>query len=563
MRRLVLLGALLGWASGPSRAAALPLSDWRAVPRIVAVGDVHGAYDNLVAILETAGLVDGELHWSGGKAHLVQLGDVVDRGSDSRKCMDLLARLEQEAERAGGRVHVLIGNHEAFNVVGVLDYVSPDEFASYVEPDSKDFWEREFKDFYQREQKKVRDAGRTMPGEGEVRKVFAAKYPLGYFEHRRAFGPDGRYGKWIRERLLAVRVNGVVFSHGDWTEQTSALGLDAANQQLADELAGRRPLEGGIIFDARGPLQNRWLSKVPLDQQEGYDAQVDRILESLQATRLVVGHTVTDGFIEPRFGGKHLSIDLGMLEIYQGGHRVALELEGDAVRAIHPRGKVDVPLRLGGSVLYDYMLAVSKVDPENVEVMSRVAEALGSRGQLTAARDALEQLFRIPKPVPFRYRKDLGDVYVELGVRDKAREQYSLYINGLKDLIDATPGNPHLKNLLARFAIDQMMELNLAEQMIRAAVTAQPENVTFLNTFGRLQIVLRQFAQAAETLEKASAKPGADYTTHYQLGLAYVGLKQTEKARGAFENALKMNPSGTEAREALKKLDVPSGGSDL
>ena len=188
-------------------------------------------------------------------------------------------------------------------MIGVLDYVSGEEFASYVGPDSDALWEREFKAFYQRELKKVRDAGRTMPGESEVRKVFESKYPLGYFEHREAFGPDGRYGKWIRSRLVAVRVNGVAFSHGDWSEPISAQGLDAVNAQVADELGGRRPLEGGLIFNVQGPLQNRWLSKVPLEQNEGYEEQVERILHNLGATRMVVGHTVTEGFIEPRFEG--------------------------------------------------------------------------------------------------------------------------------------------------------------------------------------------------------------------------------------------------------------------
>ena len=53
-----------------------------------------------------------------------------------------------------------------------------------------------------------------------------------------------------------------------------------------------------------------------------------------------MGHTVTEGVIEPRFGGKHVSADVGMLELYGGGHQVALEIEGDQLRAIHPLGKV-------------------------------------------------------------------------------------------------------------------------------------------------------------------------------------------------------------------------------
>ncbi|HYN01697.1 MAG TPA: metallophosphoesterase, partial [Vicinamibacteria bacterium] len=59
-------------------------------PRVVAVGDVHGSYDNLVTILRFAGLVDAKDKWAGGKAHLVQTGDLLDRGTDGRKVLDLL-----------------------------------------------------------------------------------------------------------------------------------------------------------------------------------------------------------------------------------------------------------------------------------------------------------------------------------------------------------------------------------------------------------------------------------------------------------------------------------------
>src|SRR6185295_5418060 len=88
---------------------------WTGIDRVVAVGDVHGDHDQLVAVLRSAGLLDAQLKWSGGKAHLVQTGDILDRGPDSRKAMDLLMRLEVEARAAGGEVHCLIGNHEAMN----------------------------------------------------------------------------------------------------------------------------------------------------------------------------------------------------------------------------------------------------------------------------------------------------------------------------------------------------------------------------------------------------------------------------------------------------------------
>ncbi|MCW8846185.1 MAG: metallophosphoesterase, partial [Gammaproteobacteria bacterium] len=90
------------------------------VERLVAVGDAHGAYDRFSRLLLETGIVDENLQWTGGKTHFVDLGDFLDRGPGSRKIMDLLMRLQTQAEKSGGRVHVLLGNHELMNLTGDL-----------------------------------------------------------------------------------------------------------------------------------------------------------------------------------------------------------------------------------------------------------------------------------------------------------------------------------------------------------------------------------------------------------------------------------------------------------
>ncbi len=100
LRRRFLPLFLLVLAAAP----AVAQDTFKGVQRIVAIGDVHGDYDQFVSLLRTAGLIDGENKWTGGKTHLVQVGDVVDRGPASRKVMDLLMELEKQAKEAGGRV---------------------------------------------------------------------------------------------------------------------------------------------------------------------------------------------------------------------------------------------------------------------------------------------------------------------------------------------------------------------------------------------------------------------------------------------------------------------------
>ncbi|GGK23540.1 hypothetical protein GCM10008955_16450 [Deinococcus malanensis] len=76
------------------------------------VGDVHGAYDKLRYMLRAAGLIDAEGSWTGRDAHLVFLGDYLDRGPDGAGVVHLVRALEAQAPQDGGRVTALLGNHE-------------------------------------------------------------------------------------------------------------------------------------------------------------------------------------------------------------------------------------------------------------------------------------------------------------------------------------------------------------------------------------------------------------------------------------------------------------------
>ena len=77
---------------------------WSEIERIVAVGDVHGDHGQFLKTLLAAKVIDKEGRWIGGKTHLVQTGDLFDRGPDSRKTMDLLMKLEV---KGGPPLHIV------------------------------------------------------------------------------------------------------------------------------------------------------------------------------------------------------------------------------------------------------------------------------------------------------------------------------------------------------------------------------------------------------------------------------------------------------------------------
>ena len=91
---------------------------------IIAVGDVHGELEALREILRHAGLLGKRDRWIGGNTVLVQTGDAIDRGPKSKEAYALLASLQSEALRTGGKVIRLLGNHELMLLQGNFCYAN-------------------------------------------------------------------------------------------------------------------------------------------------------------------------------------------------------------------------------------------------------------------------------------------------------------------------------------------------------------------------------------------------------------------------------------------------------
>ena len=88
--------------------------------------------------------VEYEMEWTGGKTHVVQVGDQIDRcrpyngntcdnpktikledDEDSDvKILNLLTNLNEQAQKVGGALISLLGNHELMNATGEVQYVS-------------------------------------------------------------------------------------------------------------------------------------------------------------------------------------------------------------------------------------------------------------------------------------------------------------------------------------------------------------------------------------------------------------------------------------------------------
>jgi hypothetical protein len=358
--------------------SALTLVVAAAAPsRVVAIGDVHGAFTEFTTLLQRVGLIDAKRRWTGGTTTFVQTGDVLDRGARSRECLDLVMDLERQAEKAGGKVIPLLGNHEAMNVMGDLRYVTPEIYRTFATERSEEVRAQalqNYAEFLSAHAGHVHSL--VVPADDATRKKWLDDHPLGSFEYRDAFGPDGKYGRWIRRHQTIVQIGDGLFLHGGLNPALpfeSAAALDAqvrselegfdqswqalvrakviwrymtlreAIAQLDEEqkwmqaqatpadpvIAGQMQKLLGyrqwMVASSDGPLWYRGLTK---ETEPALAAGLDALLARFGARYLVVGHTVqAKATVTEWVANRVIAIDTGMLPEEFKGRASALEIK--------------------------------------------------------------------------------------------------------------------------------------------------------------------------------------------------------------------------------------------
>jgi len=280
----------------------------------VVVGDVHGDLDRYVEVLTMAGILDSAQKWAGGNAVLVQLGDMVDRGPDSRGVIELLQRLDKEAKKAKGKVYPLIGNHEAMRMYGDLRYVPPAEYETFRTPKS----EEERDKWFQHASQAAESRGTPID-----RQKWESEHPLGQSEFLDAFSARGEYGRWILSLRAVLVYDNSLFLHGGISPRFADWPEGKINSRVRDELSSGLPPADGLCRSEDGPLWYRGLASAP---ESEIAAHVDHVLQSFKVKRIVVGHTPQLQGIVSRLGGKVILADAGLSK-YFGGHKACVVIE--------------------------------------------------------------------------------------------------------------------------------------------------------------------------------------------------------------------------------------------
>ncbi len=247
------------------------------VKQVFAVSDIHGEYEHLIDLLQNSGVVDDKLHWSWGDGHLVALGDVFDRGDRVTEVLWFLHRLEREAKLAGGRVHLVLGNHELMVMRGDDRYVNE----KYVD--------------------------------GIVRRTG--------IEHEDLYGPDMELGRWLRSKHVVVKLNDALFVHGGLApdlvtyglslndmNETARRSLDLRSYELVTSDTAR------FLFGSAGPLWYRGYHRDMDAYPQATSEQVEMILDFYDAEAVVVGHTEI-GQVGTLYEGRVVGIDVPVQDL--------------------------------------------------------------------------------------------------------------------------------------------------------------------------------------------------------------------------------------------------------
>ncbi|GAA5820620.1 hypothetical protein JCM3770_003555 [Rhodotorula araucariae] len=378
--------------------------------RIVAVGDVHGDLPALTSILRRADLIDLKGQWIGGDTILVQTGDIVDRGPDTIALYRFFQALRPQAEKAGGALISLIGNHELMDCMGDLRYVTKEDIASFGgernrrEAFSTGWIGQEFRANYS----VTARVPYLLDFPHDLAAPVLPSTPLGSSDRRFLGDPEFPGRDAAKNPFLGAAAS---FVHGGITPEYLA-SLDSEhpiadiNRIGRDILYSLLDVPGGVplslprgappeqreFWSERGPMWNRdWA----LEDEDEICQRVERVCEALNVRRLVMGHTPQFEGILPRCDGKVLLIDTGISRAYGGAHS-SLSI----TYTLTPAAALSVPDALSYALVdladADPAATLASEELERTWVEQEIVEALYTKGRETETLGRWERVVVVP-----------------------------------------------------------------------------------------------------------------------------------------------------------------------
>ncbi len=240
------------------------------VKKYVALSDIHGQFDVFRTLLISQKIVNENDEWIFDDGHLVIVGDVLDRGPKVIETLWYIYHLENKAKEAGGRVHLLLGNHELMVINKNIGYIN----------------------------KKYRYTS-------GITKTIYSDY----------FKPNTFFGRWLSSKNIVMSINDALFVHGGFSPKISQLGKPISElngifqkQMLFNSQQSIKAdsILNMLYFD-NGPL---WYRGYAFPSAFDKD-QANYVLQSFGKKRIIVGHTSMPT-IKGLYGNRIILVDSSM-----------------------------------------------------------------------------------------------------------------------------------------------------------------------------------------------------------------------------------------------------------
>lgn len=240
--------------------------------KLIAISDIEGNFEKYYRLLIANNVIDTNYNWIFGNGHLVIVGDLVDRGDYVTQCLWLTYHLEQEAEKYGGKVLYLLGNHEQIVLLGYDVYCSPK---------------------YHRNYETMRKG---------INQLFSLETEL---------------GKWLREKNSILKSGDMIFVHGGISPEILDydLPLKKINSEIKRDIATQdfKSDESMFLLTELGVLWYRGLIESYEDYNKISEKELDSVLSYLACNTIIVGHTPIDS-ISKDYQGKVIRLDVDHYE---------------------------------------------------------------------------------------------------------------------------------------------------------------------------------------------------------------------------------------------------------
>ena len=219
--------------------------------KIIAISDIEGCFKEFKDFLIANKVMDKHYKWTFGKGHLVTVGDFFDRGLQVTQTLWLIYSLEEQAEKAGGKVHFILGNHDLMNMNNDFRYVRK----KYLE--NAKLIGQEYFDFYK---------------------------------------PNTELGRWLATKNILEKIGDYIFVHAGISKEVSDLnmGVEGINMYARgyyfhnrEAALGTDPIGKTIYMFGKSPMWYRGYGKETIDK-----AEFAAIAQNMKAKKFVIGHTV-------------------------------------------------------------------------------------------------------------------------------------------------------------------------------------------------------------------------------------------------------------------------------